>query len=142
MAVRNAQTSLDPEQLRAWIPGLGYGGHAFGFIAAPTGEDDAFARFHAARAKILRELAFPGAPATAHTTLADGIIGLLQSEKWRRGLKRTRLNETGHEMSEMAHASARLMAYTLVIDSLGIGAPPSSRCVSWSMSQSQPLSRM
>ena len=30
-AVRAAQTSLDPKQLRAWIPNAIYGGHAFGF---------------------------------------------------------------------------------------------------------------
>jgi acetyl esterase/lipase len=53
VAVRNAQTSLDPEQLREWIPGLGYGGHAFGFVAEPAGKDDAFARFLAAREMIL-----------------------------------------------------------------------------------------
>lgn len=53
VAVRNAQTSLDPEQLRTWVPGLGYGGHAFGFVVSSTGSDDAFARFQAAREKIL-----------------------------------------------------------------------------------------
>ncbi len=137
VAVRNAQTSLDPDHLRTWIPGLGYGGHAFGFIAAPTGENDAFARFQAARRKILPwiaeyspyalvsaddppvylyyespppsvpgeeqdrvhsaafgvhlqaqleaegvpcELAYPRAPTTAHTALADGIIGFLRNK--------------------------------------------------------------
>jgi len=135
VAVRNAQTSLDPDHVRTWIPGLGYGGHAFGFVAEPAGKDDAFARFLAARKKILPwvaeyspyalvsaddppvylwyespppsvpgeeqdrvhsatfgvhlrarleavgvpcELAYPGAPATAHSCLADGIIALLQ----------------------------------------------------------------
>jgi acetyl esterase/lipase len=29
--VSAAQTSLDPEQMKAWIPNSGYGGHAFGF---------------------------------------------------------------------------------------------------------------
>jgi|694.fasta_scaffold03159_5 acetyl esterase/lipase len=53
VAVRNAQTSLDPDHVRTWIPGLGYGGHAFGFVAEPAGKDDAFARFLAAREKIL-----------------------------------------------------------------------------------------
>lgn len=32
-AVSGAQTSLDPTQLRAWIPNAIYGGHAFGFAA-------------------------------------------------------------------------------------------------------------
>jgi len=53
VAVRNAQTSLDPDHVRLWIPGLDYGGHAFGFVAEPSGKDDAIARFMAAREKIL-----------------------------------------------------------------------------------------
>ena len=32
-AVSGAQTSLDPKELRAWIPNAIYGGHAFGFSA-------------------------------------------------------------------------------------------------------------
>ena len=32
-AVRGAQTSLDPKELREWIPNAIYGGHAFGFAA-------------------------------------------------------------------------------------------------------------
>jgi acetyl esterase/lipase len=31
-AVVGAQTSLDPQQVRAWIPNAHYGGHAFGFV--------------------------------------------------------------------------------------------------------------
>jgi acetyl esterase/lipase len=31
-AVSGAQTSLDPKELRAWIPNAVYGGHAFGFL--------------------------------------------------------------------------------------------------------------
>ena len=30
-AVNGAQTSLDPEQFREWMPNMRYGGHAFGF---------------------------------------------------------------------------------------------------------------
>ena len=30
-AVNGAQTSLDPRQLREWMPNMRYGGHAFGF---------------------------------------------------------------------------------------------------------------
>ncbi len=33
-AVNGAQTSLDPLQLREWIPNMRYGGHAFGFSKA------------------------------------------------------------------------------------------------------------
>lgn len=32
-AVLGAQTSLDPKQLREWMPNMSYGGHAFGFRA-------------------------------------------------------------------------------------------------------------
>lgn len=38
-AVNGAQTSLDPKELREWIPNSIYGGHAFGF--AGTGRDRA-----------------------------------------------------------------------------------------------------
>jgi len=43
--VSAAQTSLDPEQMRAWIPNSGYGGHAFGY--------GSFNAFVANREKIL-----------------------------------------------------------------------------------------
>jgi hypothetical protein len=32
-AVGGAQTSLDPVQMKEWIPNIGYGGHAFGFAS-------------------------------------------------------------------------------------------------------------
>ncbi|WP_442888615.1 GDSL-type esterase/lipase family protein [Congregicoccus parvus] len=38
VAVDSAQTTLDPLQMREWIPNSRYGGHAFGFA---TGRDDA-----------------------------------------------------------------------------------------------------
>lgn len=44
-AVRGAQTSLDPEQMKAWIPNMSYGSHAFG--------KKNFARFLADREAIL-----------------------------------------------------------------------------------------
>jgi hypothetical protein len=50
-----AQTSLDPAQLREWIPNTTYGGHAFGF-ADPNdlnARDAHFAEFLAARKSIL-----------------------------------------------------------------------------------------
>ena len=43
--VSAAQTSLDPEQMKAWIPNSGYGGHAFGY--------GSFNAFLANREKIL-----------------------------------------------------------------------------------------
>ena len=55
-AVNVAQTSLDPEQLKAWTPNSRYGGHAFGFFPDPTNlktRDTQFAEFLAARAQVL-----------------------------------------------------------------------------------------
>jgi acetyl esterase/lipase len=44
-AVNGAQTSLDPKELREWMPNYGYGGHAFGFAK--------FEEFHEGREKVL-----------------------------------------------------------------------------------------
>jgi acetyl esterase/lipase len=44
-AVNGAQTSLDPKELRDWMPNYGYGGHAFGFAN--------FAAFLEGREKVL-----------------------------------------------------------------------------------------
>ena len=44
-AVNNAQTTLDPKQMKEWTPNSKYGGHAFGF--------DNFGQFLAEREKIL-----------------------------------------------------------------------------------------
>ena len=41
-AVSGAQTSLDPQQLRAWMPNAIYGGHAFGFAATDRARDQEF----------------------------------------------------------------------------------------------------
>jgi acetyl esterase/lipase len=54
-AVRGAQTSLDPLQLKEWTPNSRYGGHAFGFMD-PTDirtRDSRFADFLAARDSVL-----------------------------------------------------------------------------------------
>lgn len=47
-AVNGAQTSLDPKELREWMPNYGYGGHAFGFAK--------FQEFHEGRDKVIRWL--------------------------------------------------------------------------------------
>lgn len=47
-AVIGAQTSLDPKELREWMPNYVYGGHAFGF--------DKFDAFHDGREKVLKWL--------------------------------------------------------------------------------------
>jgi acetyl esterase/lipase len=55
-AVAGAQTSLDPQQLKAWTPNSRYGGHAFGFMPNPKdlrSRDTQFPAFLAARDQIL-----------------------------------------------------------------------------------------
>jgi len=48
----NAQTSLDPEQLKLWIPNIQYGGHAFGITGGRHGQT-AFERFLSERDRLL-----------------------------------------------------------------------------------------
>ena len=69
--VMNAQTSLDPRQMREWIPNSIYGGHAFGFRQPEErGRAAEFQRFYDGREQILPwikeyspyELARAGAP--------------------------------------------------------------------------------
>lgn len=54
-AVANAQTSLDPKQLKEWTPNSRYGGHAFGFMDPKdlATRDKRFSEFLAARESIL-----------------------------------------------------------------------------------------
>jgi acetyl esterase/lipase len=53
IAVNGAQTSLDPKQLREWIPNANYGGHAFGFRRPKAKRESEFERALEAREKIL-----------------------------------------------------------------------------------------
>jgi len=53
-SVNGAQTSLDPKQLRAWMPNMRYGGHAFGFRKPGGGGRDAeFQAFYDHREEVL-----------------------------------------------------------------------------------------
>ncbi len=52
-AVVGAQTSLDPKQLREWIPNSIYGGHAFGFAGEGRSRGDEFELALANREQIL-----------------------------------------------------------------------------------------
>ncbi|MEI8195943.1 MAG: alpha/beta hydrolase [Phycisphaerae bacterium] len=52
-AVMEAQTSLDPLELKEWTPNSRYGGHAFGFAWDPKNWDAEFADFYAHRAQVL-----------------------------------------------------------------------------------------
>jgi acetyl esterase/lipase len=38
VAVSNAQTTLDPQQMREWTPNSDYGGHAFGIVKSTAGK--------------------------------------------------------------------------------------------------------
>lgn len=51
-SVFNPQTSLDPKQMKEWIPNITYGGHAFKAGRPATGEEN-FTRFLADRENIL-----------------------------------------------------------------------------------------
>lgn len=52
-AVNGAQTSLDPKELREWIPNAIYGGHAFGFAAVGRTRPQEFELLIANREKVL-----------------------------------------------------------------------------------------
>ncbi|MDX1948220.1 MAG: alpha/beta hydrolase [Pirellulaceae bacterium] len=52
-AVSGAQTSLDPKELREWMPNAIYGGHAFGFAAANRSREEEFNLLIANREKVL-----------------------------------------------------------------------------------------
>jgi acetyl esterase/lipase len=52
-AVNGAQTSLDPTQLREWIPNAIYGGHAFGFAEKGRSRPQEFELLIANRDKVL-----------------------------------------------------------------------------------------
>jgi acetyl esterase/lipase len=52
-AVSGAQTSLDPKELREWMPNAIYGGHAFGFAAAGRGRPEEFDLLITNREKVL-----------------------------------------------------------------------------------------
>jgi hypothetical protein len=51
-AVTGAQTSLDPGQLREWIPNKRYGGDAFGFSGEGGARDSQFQKFYDHRADL------------------------------------------------------------------------------------------
>ncbi len=53
VAVDGAQTTLDPKQMKDWIPNSNYGGHAFGFTGDPAKGVSQFQQFLDGREKIL-----------------------------------------------------------------------------------------
>lgn len=52
-AVAGAQTSLDPHQMREWLPNITYGGHAFGFRAQGKEREQEFQEFYDSREQLL-----------------------------------------------------------------------------------------
>jgi acetyl esterase/lipase len=52
-AVNGAQTSLDPRQLREWMPNMRYGGHAFGFRKPGQPGEAEFQAFYDHRDEVL-----------------------------------------------------------------------------------------
>jgi acetyl esterase/lipase len=52
-AVNGAQTTLDPKELREWMPNARYGGHAFGVTGPKGNRDGAFQEFFDRREKLL-----------------------------------------------------------------------------------------
>ena len=52
-AVLNAQTSLDPKEVREWIPNAVYGGHAFGFAKKGRSRPEEFELLVAHREEVL-----------------------------------------------------------------------------------------
>lgn len=48
----SAQTSLDPKEVREWIPNAVYGGHAFGFAQQGRARPEEFELFVADREKV------------------------------------------------------------------------------------------
>jgi acetyl esterase/lipase len=122
-AVNGAQTSLDPRQLREWIPNMRYGGHAFGFVAG-AGRDSAFQQFFDHRSDVLEWIneyspyahVGPGDPPVFLTYPAQdkppvkgeeqkdpthsAVLGLLLEEKLRSAGGEVHLVYPGHQDTE------------------------------------------
>ena len=87
-AVNGAQTSLDPKQLREWMPNMTYGGHAFGFKGV-QGRDSAFQVFYDHRDEVLpwikeyspHEHAGPGDPPVFLDYPAQNKLAVLGEEQ-------------------------------------------------------------
>ena len=131
-AVNGAQTSLDPLQLREWIPNMRYGGHAFGFSG--VGRDSQFQQFYDHRSEVLDWIkeyspyshAGPGDPPVFLNYPAQdkppfkgedqrdpthsAVLGLLLEEKLKAEGDEVHLAYPGHVDNEYANPSAFLIA--------------------------------
>jgi acetyl esterase/lipase len=131
-AVVGAQTELDPHLTRAWMPNMGYGGHAFGFKAADG--KSAFQQFYDHRDEVLPWLkeyspyphAGPGdppvfldypsqkKPAREGEEQADpthsAVLGLKLQEKLQKAGCEARLSYPGHQDPQYANSTEFLIA--------------------------------
>jgi acetyl esterase/lipase len=132
-AVNGAQTSLDPLQLREWIPNMRYGGHAFGFSGG-SGRDSQFQQFYDHRLEVLDWIkeyspyshAGPGDPPVFLNYPAQdkppvkgedqkdpthtAVLGLLLEEKLKAEGDEVYLAYPGHIDNEYANPAAFLIA--------------------------------
>jgi acetyl esterase/lipase len=132
-AVNGAQTSLDPLQLREWIPNMRYGGHAFGFSGG-SGRDSQFQQFYDHRLEVLDWIkeyspyshAGPGDPPVFLNYPAQdkppvkgedqkdpthtAVLGLLLEEKLKAEGDEVHLAYPGHIDNEYANPAAFLIA--------------------------------
>jgi acetyl esterase/lipase len=133
-AVIGAQTSLDPKQLREWMPNANYAGHAFGFRAPKRSRKEEFELALANRQKILpwiKEyspielvtkddppvfLAYPGQkkPPVVGEKQADpthsAVYGLKLAERMKAAGVECVLSYPGAPKSKYANANAFLIA--------------------------------
>jgi len=134
-AVIGAQTPLDPKQLRAWMPNMSYGGHAFGFRKpGQRSRDNEFQTFYDHRDEVLpwiREyspyehagpgdppvfLDYPSQDKTARVgeeqrdPTHSAVMGLTLQEKLRASGVEARLSYPGHQDPDYASPTEFLIA--------------------------------
>jgi Tol biopolymer transport system component/acetyl esterase/lipase len=134
-AVLGAQTSLDPKQLRLWMPNMRYGGHAFGFRKpGQTGRDAEFQAFYDHREEVLPwireyspyEHAGPGDPPVfldypaqdkpavigedQRDPTHSAVMGLTLLEKLRESGDEAHLAYPGHKDPDYANCTEFLLA--------------------------------
>ena len=133
-AVVGAQTALDPQQTRAWMPNMSYGGHAFGFQKPGVARDSQFQAFYDHRDEVLpwiKEyspyehagkgdpalfLDYPNQdkPAVAGEPQRDpthsAVLGLKLQEKLQEDGVEVHLSYPGHKDPDYADSTAFLIA--------------------------------
>jgi acetyl esterase/lipase len=133
-AVVGAQTSLDAKQLRAWMPNMQYGGHAFGFRKEGQARGQEFQTFYEHRDEVLPwikeyspyEQAGPGDPPvfldypsqdkTARVgeeqkdPTHSAVLGLMLQEKLKEHGVEAHLSYPGHKDPDYADSTAFLIA--------------------------------